>query len=97
MMNNLVQSDLRRILVSEHNHSHRVTDQDDIDPALVQKTGRRIIIGRQRGNSIPSPFSLEKVLHRRESTTVRQNAPLHLARSIVPRARSPVQSDWEEL
>ena len=42
----VVDRDLERVLVAEHDHGHRVAHQDQVDPGLVGHAGTRGVVGR---------------------------------------------------
>ena len=45
VMDHFRERDLRGVFVAEHHHTQRVAHQDDVDPAFIEQTSGRIIIG----------------------------------------------------
>src|SRR5438270_11620411 len=51
VMHHLIEHHLRRVFVTQHNHSDRIADQDDVEAAFIEQTRRRIIVSSQRGDA----------------------------------------------
>src|ERR1051326_9578798 len=63
MMQHFIQGYLGGVRVTENYHAYRVAHEDDVDAALVEQTGRRIIVCRERGYLLPALLHLAKVFH----------------------------------
>jgi hypothetical protein len=59
-MNHVIHRDMRGIGVSQNDHSQRVANQQQIEPALVEKARSGVIIGRERSQTAAFSLSFAK-------------------------------------
>ena len=51
VMDHVLHRDMRGVWMTEHNHSQRIADQQQIKPTLVEKTGSWVVVCGKRGKA----------------------------------------------
>src|SRR6266446_5251398 len=60
MMQHFIQSYLRRVFVTEHNHPQRIANQDNVEAAFIEQTRGWIIVSSQRGDALAALLHFTK-------------------------------------
>ena len=63
VVQHVVERDRQRVLVAEHDHAHRVADEQHVDAGAVEKPRHRGVVGGEHGNLLAAPFPLAQVGH----------------------------------
>src|SRR6266446_1980025 len=72
MMQHFIQSYLRRVFVTEHNHPQRIADQDNVEAAFIEQTRGWIIVGSQRRDALAALLHFTKFFSRVHSAKSRR-------------------------
>ena len=63
VMQHLLERHARGVFVPEHYHPQGIAHQNDVDPAFIEQTRGRIIVGCERGDFFAALLHFSKIFH----------------------------------